>query len=184
MLPLAITGGIAEGKSTVMEILRQQGLHAVSADQIARELWSSSDFIADVSKELGIPNLNKELLREKISADSALRREVNSIFHPRIWAEIFASEPFVVEVPLLIEACLQHHFARVWVVTCGIEEQMRRLSDRVGIELANRLIRTQLPTRAKIPFADEVIRTNLPPPLVLSATHSALAQIIGKDTSD
>jgi len=167
-----------------MEILRKQGLHSVSADQVARELWQSEQFFAEISSELGVPKLTRELLREQISADSNFRREVNSIFHPRIWAEIFAKEPFVVEVPLLIEACLQGQFARVWVVTCGPEEQLRRLESRVGTELAGRLIRTQLPTRAKIPFADEVIRTNQALPLVLSATHSALAQIIGKDTSD
>lgn len=67
------------------------------------------------------------------------------------------------EIPLLIEACLQGGFDRVWVVTCGADEQRRRLVERLGGEAgAEALLGSQLPTRAKIPFADVVIRTNQP----------------------
>jgi len=81
--------------------------------------------------------------------------------HPLVMGKIAESEATFVEVPLLIEACLQDDFDQVWVVTCGVEEQRRRLFDRYKDQgLVEAMLGTQLATCAKIPFADKVIRTN------------------------
>jgi dephospho-CoA kinase len=77
------------------------------------------------------------------------------------------------EVPLLIETATQGWFDEVWVVSAGVEEQRRRLVERLGNEAdADALLSTQLPTEAKIPFADRVVRTNMP----LETVKSTLAR--------
>jgi dephospho-CoA kinase len=161
VIRIAITGGVAEGKSTVLAYLRDLGHLVESSDRISRKVFESPGIqagIADILK-VSVP-INPETLRERLS-DGTIRRAVNALMHPPIVAAITAMPFDFIEVPLLIEACLQGHFDRVWVVTCGPEEQLRRLTARLGSEpAAVALIGTQLTSRAKIPFADSIIRTN------------------------
>jgi dephospho-CoA kinase len=80
----------------------------------------------------------------------------------------------VVEVPLLIETCIQSLFERVWVATCGPEEQERRLVERLGdAGAARRLVASQLPTVVKCAFADQAIRTDQP----LSSVQKAAGEL-------
>ena len=162
MIPLAVTGGVAEGKSTVVGFLRSLGVSTLSADEIVAGLWQSSYVLETVCAVLGLPDgADKPTIRKAMLQDPNGRREVNKIFHPLVWEKISASQAFAVEVPLLIETCLHTRFDRVWVVTCGPKDQLKRLTSRVGDEqIARSLIASQLSTRTKLAFADEVIRTN------------------------
>jgi dephospho-CoA kinase len=158
---IAITGGVAEGKSTVLGYLRDLGYSVESSDRISRKVFESQEIQTSIAELLNIsPPINPETLRERLS-DSGIRRAINALMHPPIIAAITAMPFDFIEVPLLIEACLQSHFDRVWVVTCGPEEQLRRLTARLDSEpAATALIGTQLTSRAKIAFADSIIRTN------------------------
>ena len=157
---IAITGGIAEGKSTVLEVLRKEGLRVLSADQIVRELWNEPATIAEIGDILRLNEPTKEAVTERIVKSQDLRHKVNLFFHPLVHLRIVESKADAIEIPLLIETCGQGAYESIWVLTCGREEQLRRLADRVGRARAYELIDLQLPTRAKIPFADEVLRTN------------------------
>ncbi|HVT13422.1 MAG TPA: dephospho-CoA kinase [Fimbriimonadaceae bacterium] len=156
-----MTGGIAEGKSTVLGYLSEMGYPIESADRIAREVFSSEPVQRQIAELLGFaPPVSSEDLRSKLR-DPSLRRAVNTITHPRILEGLRSSHATFFEIPLLIETCLQGTFDRVWVVTCGMEEQRRRLAERLGSEAAaESMIGTQLTSRIKIPFGDRVIRTN------------------------
>jgi dephospho-CoA kinase len=158
---VAITGGIAEGKSTVLGYLSDAGFAVESSDRLAAEIFRSGPVQAGVATLLGIaPPVPPEALRTALGDDS-VRRGVNALTHPLILEAIDSSPATFFEVPLLVEACLQGLFERVWVVTCGPQEQLRRLAARLGSEAAaTALIRTQLTSRAKLPFADRLIRTN------------------------
>ena len=158
---VAITGGIAEGKSTVLRYLRELGFAVDSSDRFARTAFESDAVQSSLAAILGGEQpVSPEMLRAQIG-DPTIRRKVNSLMHPVVWSAIQSSSARFVEVPLLIETCLQAHFDAVWVVTCGEQEQLRRLTQRLGDEsTAEALIRTQLTSRAKIPFADRLIRTN------------------------
>lgn len=162
MKKIAITGGIAEGKSTVAGYLRSAGYMTISADEIASEVFRSPEVQSQLAGALGRAGpVSAEELRLAIASDVELRRRTNAIMHPQILEKLTESSAPFAEVPLLIETCLQGHFDRVWVVTCGIDEQLRRLTARLGdIELAHALLATQLPTAAKTPFADLIVRTN------------------------
>lgn len=158
---IAITGGVAEGKSTVLGYLRDLGYSIESADHIARDVFESEEVQRQIGDLLGAaPPVSRDVLRGAI-ADVAVRRRVNAITHPRIIEAMRSSAAEFLEIPLLIETCLQGGFDRVWVVTCGADEQRRRLVARLGSEAAaSSLLGTQLTSRIKIAFADSVIRTN------------------------
>jgi dephospho-CoA kinase len=109
--------------------------------------------------------LEKAALRDAISQQVEVRHKLNAILHPPVMAEVMArtETPGVAfaEVPLLVETATQGWFDEVWVVAAGAQNQLERLTQRLGSkEAARRLLETQLPTAAKIPFADRVIRTN------------------------
>jgi len=163
-VPLAVTGGIAEGKSTVLQMLADNGWRTLSADQVAAEVRSRPEVQRDLPRALGLPSLDDRVaLREVLATEPTLRRALNLQLHQLIWDEILAREPEAVEVPLLVETALTGWCERIWVVTCRPSEQRRRLLERLGDERAvDQLLHAQLPTRAKCAFADAVIRTNSP----------------------
>lgn len=157
---IAVTGGIAEGKSTVMGYLREMGFETASADAMAREVFQDEEVQGRLQALVG-GDASRDQLRERIAADDGFRRQVNGVMHPLIVKKLIASPADFIEVPLLFEAALHPLFDRVWVVTCGAELQLTRLTERLGnVQDAKALIDTQLPTLAKCAFADEVIRTN------------------------
>lgn len=176
---LAVTGGIAEGKSTVLAVLAELGFRCASADEVVRELWEDVDFRDRTFRSLGFSGpFDRERLREAIASDAEIRRSLNRLVHPEVWARLRTREVEAVEVPLLVEACLTAAFPRIWVVTCGPAEQRRRLAHRLGSEeRARALIGTQIRTRAKLPFGDAVIRTDRSPEDV----HRHVQRLVAQD---
>lgn len=174
---LAITGGIAEGKSTVAGYLASGGYRVLSADDVARDVFHTDSIQGWLASKLGAKApVAPETVRAEVMRDPTFRRALNARTHPEVLERVFSSGAQIVEMPLLIEACLQRHFSRVWVVTCGEEEQLRRLAERLNsVESARSLLQTQLPTRVKIAFADRVFRTNLAEPDVHDAVKEAAA---------
>jgi dephospho-CoA kinase len=172
---VAITGGIAEGKSTVLRWFEEWGAHSLSLDQIARALsvpqgalWQA--IVAEFGQGYLLPNgeLNRKKLGEAVFADHALRRRLNRISHPLILRQMYLEIQQVqqqkpdaviaVEVPLLIECALYLHFDRVVVVEAGEAVQRARLiaSGLGEKEVADRLA-SQISTRVKRIFADWVV---------------------------
>lgn len=164
MRRIAVTGGIAEGKSTVLGYLRDAGHAVVSADVVAREVFASERVQQWLRRTFGEEaEPSREAVRARLSKDFTFRRALNERMHPEILRRLVASEAAFVEIPLLFETCSQRTFDRVWVVTCGPEEQLRRLESRLGdAAKAAELLGTQLPTRAKCALADRIVRTNAP----------------------
>jgi dephospho-CoA kinase len=164
--PWAITGGIAEGKSTVLGYLADAGYRTLSADAVAREVFETSEMQSLIREHLR--TRDRQELRQLISVDPGARRQLNTLMHGPVWKAILDQEPQFVEVPLLIETVLHPFCMGVWVVTCGESEQRRRLSERFSGDTgkAEALIQAQLPSRVKTVFADRVFDSNLPEPHV------------------
>lgn len=162
MSPLAITGGVAEGKSTVLRHLATLGARIWSADEEAARLMASPRIQREVAEAIRLPiPFSRSDLALRIREDVGARRTLNALLHAPILEAMAQAKPDVAEIPLLVEACLVGRFDEIWVVTCGPQEQRRRLVERLGDEnAADALLATQLPTRAKLPFADLVVRTN------------------------
>lgn len=178
---LAVTGGIAEGKSTVLQVIQEAGVEVASADEIAKRVFELDEVQAGLARILGgEPPVEPGRLKSAIFANPPARRAVNRLMHPLVIHGIEASQAPVVEVPLLLESATQGLFDRVWVVTCGPEEQLRRLIERTGDPLqAKQILEAQLPSRARLPFADRIVRTNLEPNTVRQYVFEAIGLDLG-----
>ena len=162
MNKVALTGGIAEGKSTVLAMLGDEGFSIGSADKVAREVRERPGIQAAIAELTGLEEpISTAELREQLGRSDDIRRSINALMHEPILDEIFSSDVAIWEVPLLIETALQNKFSRVIVVTCGQKIQRARLVERLENESeVDRILASQLPTSAKLPFADHVIRTD------------------------
>lgn len=159
---IAITGGIAEGKTTVLNWIREAGWPTCSSDDAAREVVNDPAVQRELARIAGLQvPIQPAALREAILSSSEVRRAINRLLHPLIGRVTAKSEAVFHEVPLLFEACLQNRYDQVWVVHCGEEEQKRRLVARYGDEATvERLLSLQLPAKSRLIFADREIRTN------------------------
>lgn len=162
LLPkLAVTGGIASGKSTVVRFLNELGLASISADQIVRDLREDPVAMGELGEALGEKRpAGYETLREALKHQDK-RRTVNAFFHGRVWEILKNSPAQVVEVPLLVESCLWPFFKTVWTVECSAEIRLNRLAERLGDRgAAENLLKIQAcdPTRATL--SDLVLNSN------------------------
>lgn len=190
MVRVAVTGGIAAGKTTVLNILQACGAYTVSSDAIVHELFSpgtdpwqaiKQTFGNEVIDENGAIRRNR--LADIIFASPISRRKLNRILHPGVLQSIRdkyvrqlekQATVFAVEVPLLIEVAWQDWFDRIVVVEVSPGIQKRRLKERgMSPAFVRAVLSSQLTTRAKIPFADWIVRTRQP----LSAVEKQVRQI-------
>jgi len=176
MQRIAITGGVADGKTTVLRIFESLGAQTVSSDQLVAALLApGTEVWEQLIREFGqaIIAADGALVRERLAAlafgDPVARRRLNQIMHPAVvralQAQLQAHEPSLtpifVEVPLLIEVALQGSFDAVVVVQATPALQRQRLIARgVPPQRARQILQAQLPTRCKTVFADWVIRTH------------------------
>jgi len=146
MRVIGLTGGIASGKSTVAEIITNQGIPVIDADQLARDavLPESSGlgqivaaFGSEVLKDDG--SLDRTVLAEKIFSDPVARGILEAILHPLIkeLAEKNLEElrshgvPAVFYMaPLLVEAGIMDRVDELWVVYVDRETQLERIMRR------------------------------------------------------
>jgi len=157
---IALTGGIAEGKSTVLGFMAELGVPTFSADAFARDALQEPENWARIVDLFDGNEPERFEIRDRALADDRFRRQLNQILHPWISAQLTDFHG-VAEIPLLIETVRFSQMDAVIVVTCGAAEQRNRLLARTGNEgLTDQLIAVQLRTVAKLPFADAIIRTN------------------------
>lgn len=175
---VALTGGIATGKSTVVRTLVAHDVPVVDADVVARRVVEpgtpglaaiEAAFGPDVIETSGA--LDRKALAAIVFGDAERRRVLEAIVHPRVreaieawFAELAASGcPLgVADIPLLFEAGRARDFDRVVVVACEPEVQRARLMARDGLsgEDADRRLAAQWPLADKVATADAVVRTD------------------------
>ncbi|WP_456389530.1 dephospho-CoA kinase [Hydrogenimonas sp.] len=140
---IALTGGIASGKSTVCNLLRLYGLRVIDADAIARAMLDKEaasigglfgeDFIKD-------EKVDRKALGKLIFSDEGARRELEALLHPKIREEIRKQSdmqdrlggPYIVDIPLFFETD-QYPIEKVIVVYAPRETQKARLIGREGL---------------------------------------------------
>ncbi|NMB46342.1 MAG: dephospho-CoA kinase [Firmicutes bacterium] len=175
MLIIGLTGGIASGKTTVTNLIKERGFTVLDADQFARdvvmpftpgwqeirEAFGKDYFCSDWS-------LDRSRLAETIFADAAARERLNHIIHPKVIALMergiqaakAKGESLVfVDVPLLFEIGLDRRMDAVIVVYAEPDIQLARLQNRDGltVEEAQSRLNAQLPLAMKIQQADYVV---------------------------
>ena len=178
MLRVALTGGIATGKSHVLDQLRKRGIPCVDSDALVHGVTSAGTeataAIADrFGRDILAPDgsVNRAKLGPIVFADPAARKDLEAIVHPGVYRAIAASlrgfellgeYPFaVVDVPLLYETGAEKDFDRVVVTACSPDLQLARLRERGMSETeARQRLAAQWPTDEKAARADFVIRTD------------------------
>jgi dephospho-CoA kinase len=179
MLRVALTGGIATGKSHVRVELERLGIPTIDADRLSHEAVApGSEGLAAVVSRFGpaildsTGQLNRARLAEIVFADPAARIALEQIVHPlvrRATNEWFASleaaghhRLAVADIPLLYEVGRDKDFETVIVAACDPSTQLRRVMERDAIseDAARKRLAAQLPIDEKIRRADFVIRTD------------------------
>jgi dephospho-CoA kinase len=178
MKKVALTGGIATGKSHVLQLLRARGVPCLDADELAHGVTAAGTeataaiavrFGSDVLDPTG--SVDRRKLGPIVFGDAAARRDLEAIVHPAVYRAIAAgirafelidAAPFaVVDVPLLYETGHAGDFDAVIVTLCPPEMQMQRLIARGLSEAeARERLAAQMPAVEKAARADYVIRTD------------------------
>jgi dephospho-CoA kinase len=147
MLSIALTGAIGSGKSTVLRLLRKQGIPAIDCDAIVRRLYRQPNVKKALKKEFGSSGRKK--IAEIVFSSAKKRRKLQEILHPMVWNSAKKSlagfrkagkKAAVVEVPLLFEAGWQRRFCCTIVVFATKKQCLCRL-ERKGIPRKEALLR-------------------------------------------
>ena len=177
MLKIGLTGGIATGKSHVLDRFRQRGVPCLDADELAHGVTSAgTEATAAIAERFGAEilatdgSVDRKKLGSIVFADPAARRELEAIVHPAVHRaiamgvrafELMGDALAVVDIPLLFETGAEKTFDKVIVTACAPETQMARLVQRgLTEEAARQRLAAQWPTELKTARADFVITTD------------------------
>jgi len=176
MTVVALTGGVAAGKTTVTDILSARGARVIDADILARAAVQPGSpalqgiqekFGADVLDSTG--SLNREALGKLVFHDPDAREALNAIVHPRV-RELYKAELSAIQaetpdavvvyaVPLLAEARSVSEFDAVIVAHAPEEVRLARLQEHRGFseEDARARVGSQVSDEARLAMADSVV---------------------------
>jgi dephospho-CoA kinase len=170
---VALTGGIASGKSTVADLFAALGVPVIDTDVIAREVVEPGrPALTQVIETFGSEvlgsdgRLDRRRLRERIFADPDAKRRLEAILHPAIRVEMerqsrAADGPYqVLVIPLLTEGKRRDHVDRVLLVDVPEELQIQRLVSRDGVshEQAQASLNAQATRAERLAMADDIVR--------------------------
>lgn len=177
MRRIALTGGIATGKSRVRARLEALGLPAVDADAIVHELLGPGEVAARVAARFGpgildgAGGVERRALGRIVFGDAASRAELEAILHPLVYQRVAqwmaaqrrrGAAAALADIPLLFETGHEDDFDVVVVAACEPDEQVRRVMarDRLDAAAARARLAAQWPIAQKIARADHVIHTD------------------------
>ncbi|MBA2795397.1 dephospho-CoA kinase [Streptococcus porcinus] len=173
MTIIGITGGIASGKSTLVEQVRLAGYKVLDADQIVHTLQEKGGRLYDALVKTFGPEIlteDEELDRPKLSQmifSSQENRELsaniqNQIIHEELEKAkdtlVVSEDVFFMDIPLLIELGYQNWFDTIWLVYVPKDIQIARLMVRnhYSREEALQRLASQMPLEEKRDFADKI----------------------------
>jgi len=175
-LVIGLTGGIGSGKSEVARAFAARGIEIADADQAAHAVTDRGkpgfdSVVAAFGPEAVGSNgeLDRSWLRRRVFADAKDRARLESLLHPLIQARLESAiatwrGPYgLLSVPLLLErGGLLSRVARVLVVDCPEDEQVRRVVKRGGLTTADvrAVMATQLTRAERLARADDIINNS------------------------
>lgn len=176
---IALTGGIASGKSTIARRLSELGATIVDADQIVRDVQGAgSAVLAQIAAAFGDemirPDgvLDRAALGEKVFGDEEALTRLNAIVHPAVrdesarrFAAAFEADPdavVVYDVPLLVEARVDDPWDLIVVADAPAEVREQRMVELRGMDAAaaRARIASQVPDAERREIADIIIDTS------------------------
>ncbi len=169
MTRVALTGGIATGKSRCLAACAALGIPTIDADRLAREVVApGTPGLHAVIDRFGRAvlnadgTLNREALGALVFADTRARHDLEGIIHPQVyaaiaqWFDTLDAPLGVADIPLLFETGHEQDFDVIIVAACRPEQQMQRLMERSGLSESDARARIA----AQWPLADKVARAH------------------------
>jgi len=175
ILHVALTGGIASGKSTVAKFFAALGVPIIDTDQVARDVVEPGQpplerLVERFGAAILTPDghLDRPKLREIVFSDPKARADLEALTHPAIgsavqaWSAAAGGPYQILIIPLLVEKGLTSQVDRVLVVDCDEELQIRRLQARDGstVEQARAILNAQTSRTARLKAAHDVIQND------------------------
>ena len=185
-LHIALTGGIASGKTAVTNLFSSFGIVIIDADLVAREVVKPDSIglqkIVDIFGKTILQHdgtLNRSALRSIVFNDESARLTLNEILHPMIRQEMKRQRKqthsiyTISAIPLLYESGQYKEYDRVLVIDCLEKTQIKRLVQRDNIDLAQAkaILASQASREQRLSIADDIITNN-------SDLHSLEQQVI------
>lgn len=175
---IALTGGIASGKSTIARRLAEHGAVIVDADQIVRDVQApGSPVLERIAETFGASMIDGEgaldraALGAKVFGDPELLAQLNAIVHPAVREEsqrrfdaAFTTDAYAVvvyDVPLLVEARVDDPWDLIVVAQAPAAVRLQRLTELRGMEekAAQERVDAQVSDERRLAIADVVIDT-------------------------
>ncbi len=175
---IGLTGGIASGKTTITNYIRQhKNIPILDADNLSKELIKPNTYgyekILDYFGNNIIDNeknsekaINRKLLRKIILKDSESKEWLEKLLHPLIKEKMIEKclqyknkQTIVLVIPLLFEANFEDICTEIWLVKCPKELQKKRLMtrDKISEKESYDLINLQLSFEEKRKFSDIIL---------------------------
>jgi dephospho-CoA kinase len=193
-LVIGLTGGIASGKSTVSNMLKEMDITVIDADVEARLAVEKGEpayqkIVADFGDEIVLPNgeIDRQKLGSIIFHNTEKRQLLNSIVHPEVRkrmndqvdaAKSQGEKVIVLDIPLLFESKLTSIVEKTILVFVDRGVQLQRLMERndLSFEEAEARVNSQMPLGEKVALADAVIDNNG----LVEKTREQLIEILQK----
>ena len=169
---IGITGGIATGKSTVSSIIKTQGEKVICADEIIKSIYTQKPTLSFIEKKCPSvidkeSKINFTKLRKEFFSNNKLKNEIENFLHPKIENEfkkkISKEDPYIFyDIPLLFEKDLHPYFDYIILVSSTFENQLSRIveRDKCGVDIAKKIISSQIPLNKKEANSDFIIQNN------------------------
>jgi len=159
MRKIAITGGIASGKSKFTNFLKSEGEVVIDLDEISHTLTDSDEdtineiakiFGDDIKRQSGC--IDRKLLASKVFSNSENKKQLEEILHPRIRQammneiDLLEKDNVFVEVQLLAEKNMGSLFDHIIIVSVSKDQQINRLKTirMMDSNLINQILDSQL----------------------------------------
>lgn len=170
-MKIALTGGIACGKSKVSQLFKKLGAEVISLDELSRQVVTPDSKGLNQLIECfgdGILNadktLNRKALRDILLKDKANQQLIEDILHPKILEKMqmeiekTKNNVIIVEIPLLVEKNLDYLFDRAIIVNCNEKNQLKRLIKRENIseKSAKQQISAQISAEERLEIAKKL----------------------------
>lgn len=167
---IAVTGGICSGKSYFVNKLIENNFFVIDSDKIADTLWNNNEILDNLAKLFNLKNdFNlKNQIKNLVFSDKLELKKLNDYMHPIIINKINkeieknkGNNLIFLDIPLLYEINYKDYDYSVLVYSKK-DLQLQRLikRDDVSVEMANKIISSQISNDQKLLFADYVIYNN------------------------
>lgn len=175
MILVGITGIIGSGKTTVSNMLSQEGIPVIDLDRLGKEITDYDEVIRDIEEVFGIEYIvNKKVdivkLRMIAFVDVKIWKKLEAIIHLRVRAELWkkiehyrdmGARVVVVDAPLLYETGMYKSLDKVVVVSADMDKIRERLKLRgMDEEDTDRRLPHQIPLADKEKMADYILYNN------------------------